>query len=76
MKSVILPFAILLTLHVQAQMNHEYKVTATYHISSPGGWDYIAVHDGSLYASHGTQVNILNEANGDSTGAFDVAFRM
>jgi YVTN family beta-propeller protein len=44
----------------------DYKVVNTYHIQSPGGWDYIAVNDGKLYVSHGTQVNILNEANGDS----------
>jgi YVTN family beta-propeller protein len=47
---------------------HEYKVVKTYHIASPGGWDYIAVNDGKLYVSHGTQVNILNEMNGDSIG--------
>jgi DNA-binding beta-propeller fold protein YncE len=47
---------------------HEYKVVRTYHIASPGGWDYIAVNNGKLYVSHGTQVNILNEATGDSIG--------
>jgi DNA-binding beta-propeller fold protein YncE len=48
--------------------NHEYKVVKTYHIASPGGWDYIAVNDNKLYVSHGTQVNILNEETGDSIG--------
>ena len=48
--------------------NHEYKVVKTYHIASAGGWDYIAVNNGKLYVSHGTQVNILNEMNGDSIG--------
>jgi len=47
---------------------HEYKVVKVYHIASPGGWDYIAVHNGRLYVSHGTQVNILNEQTGDSIG--------
>ncbi len=47
---------------------HEYKVVKTYHIASPGGWDYITVNDGKLYVSHGTQVNILNEETGDSIG--------
>lgn len=51
-----------------AQKTHDYKVTATYHIASAGSWDYIAVHDGKLYVSHSTQVNILNEATGDSAG--------
>src|ERR1043165_1776335 len=47
---------------------HEYKVVKKYHIASPGGWDYIAVNNGKLYVSHGTQVNILNEETGDSIG--------
>lgn len=47
---------------------HEYKVAKTFHIASPGGWDYIAVNNGKLYVSHGTQVNILNEETGDSVG--------
>lgn len=46
---------------VFAQNN--YKVANTYHIASAGGWDYISVNQGKIYASHGTQVNILNEAN-------------
>jgi len=46
----------------------DYKVVKTFHIASPGGWDYIAVNDGKLYVSHGTQVNILNEETGDSVG--------
>lgn len=45
-----------------------YKIVNTYHIPSSGGWDYISVNKGKIYASHGTQVNILNEANGDSVG--------
>ncbi|MFL5771653.1 MAG: YncE family protein [Flavisolibacter sp.] len=48
--------------------NHTYKISKTYHIKSPGGWDYIAVNHGSIYVSHGTQVNILNEETGDSIG--------
>ncbi|HVZ55988.1 MAG TPA: YncE family protein [Chitinophagaceae bacterium] len=42
----------------------------TYHIASPGGWDYIAAGPGNgrIYVSHGTQVNILNAATGDSVG--------
>jgi len=48
--------------------NTNYKVVKTYHIASAGGWDYIAVNSGNIYVSHGTQVNILNEASGDSVG--------
>jgi YVTN family beta-propeller protein len=45
-----------------------YKVVKTYHIPSAGGWDYIAVNNGKIYVSHATQVNILDEAKGDSIG--------
>ncbi len=45
-----------------------YSVKETFHISSPGGWDYLAVNNNKLYVSHGTQVNILNENTGDSIG--------
>jgi DNA-binding beta-propeller fold protein YncE len=50
------------------QNNHDYKVIKTFHITSSGGWDYIAVNDGKIYVSHGTQVNILSEQTGDSIG--------
>src|SRR5436190_6430422 len=63
--ALIALFAIASSCHSQ---NHEYKVVKTYHIASAGGWDYIAVNNGKLYVSHGTQVNILNEMNGDSIG--------
>src|SRR5450631_3213209 len=55
---------------VRAQSGSGFRVTNVYHIPSPGGWDYIAVGPGNnrLYVSHGTQVNILNEATGDSVG--------
>lgn len=66
--------------HSKAQ-NQDYKITTTYHIVSPGGWDYIAVNKGRIYVSHGTQVNILNEDSGDSvsfipntTGVHGIAF--
>ena len=51
-----------------SQKQHDYKIIKTYHIASAGGWDYIAVNEGKLYVSHGTQVNILNEETGDSIG--------
>lgn len=46
----------------------DYKVLKSYQILSPGGWDYLAIHQNKLYVSHGTQVNILDEATGDSVG--------
>lgn len=68
MKRLFLLLLPVLPLLSAAQKAHDYKVTATYRIASPGSWDYIAVHGGKLYVSHSTQVNILNEATGDSVG--------
>ena len=52
-----------------AQSASGYQVTKTFKIASPGGWDYIAVGpDKRIYVSHGTQVNILDQASGDSIG--------
>lgn len=51
----------------------KFSVQKTFHIASPGGWDYIAVGPGNnrLYVSHGTQVNILDETTGDSIGVIE-----
>jgi len=51
-----------------AQDKINYKVVKTFHIASPGGWDYIAVNNNRVYVSHGTQVNVLDENTGDSIG--------
>lgn len=67
MKQALLICSLCLSIIAAAQ-THEYKVVSTYHIASGGGWDYIAVHEGKLYVSHGGQVNILDEATGDSVG--------
>jgi len=47
-----------------------FAVANVFHIASGGGWDYIAVGPGNnrLYASHASQVNILDELTGDSIG--------
>lgn len=65
----------------QAQNKIDYKVVKTFHIQSSGGWDYIAVNNGKIYVSHGSQVNILDENTGDSvsvipntTGVHGIAF--
>lgn len=68
MKHLFFIAAIATSLCSQAQQPHPYKVSATYHITSSGGWDYIAVHDGKLYVAHSVQVNVLDEATGDSVG--------
>jgi YVTN family beta-propeller protein len=61
---------ILLTAHnVMAQGASGFRLTKSFTIGSPGGWDYIAVGpDKKLYVSHGTQVNILAQQSGDSVG--------
>jgi YVTN family beta-propeller protein len=68
MKPLLVACLLCLGTFSSAQNIHTYKVADTYHISSAGGWDYIAVHNNRLYVSHATQVNILSEANGDSLG--------
>ena len=53
-----------------AQQKTGFHIVAKHKIASSGGWDYITV-DGAgkrLYVSHGNQVNVLNEATGDSVG--------
>jgi YVTN family beta-propeller protein len=66
MKKILLFLPVLFSLFACAQ--NDYKVVKTYHIQSSGGWDYIALNNGKIYVSHGTQVSILNEASGDSIG--------
>jgi YVTN family beta-propeller protein len=57
------------TFFVHAQGTSGFRVAKKFPIASGGGWDYIAVGpDNKLYVSHGTQVNILNQENGDSLG--------
>jgi DNA-binding beta-propeller fold protein YncE len=55
--------------HLLAQTTG-FQVAKVFHIASSGGWDYIAVGPGNnrLYVSHGTQVNVVDETNGDSVG--------
>lgn len=69
MKKLLTAAGLVLSMASMAQ-NAGYSVLNTYHIASSGGWDYIfADPNGSgLYVSHGTQVNILDKATGDSVG--------
>ena len=68
MKQVISFFLVAASLTTIAQKHEDYKIVKTYHIKSPGGWDYLAINNGKLYVSHGTQVNILDKHTGDSLG--------
>ena len=58
---------------INAQHATGLHITNTFHIASPGGWDYLAVApvNNWLYVSHGTQVNILNKKTGDSVGVIE-----
>ncbi len=64
---LLLPFLLNKSL---AQSNPVYHITKTFHVGGEGWWDYIAVNSSlkRIYVSHGTHVNILNEADGDSVG--------
>ncbi len=58
---------------ISGQSASGYHVANTFHIASPGGWDYPVADPGSnkLYLSHGTQVNILDKETGDSLGIIE-----
>jgi DNA-binding beta-propeller fold protein YncE len=60
-------------INLQGQEANVFHIIKIFHIQSGGGWDYIAAGPGNnrLYVSHGTQVNILNETTGDSTGIIE-----
>ncbi|MBK5272244.1 MAG: YncE family protein [Bacteroidia bacterium] len=75
-KSILLPvfiFILINNIQMQTQAQNPFQIQKTFHIQSPGGWDYIAVNPGNnrLYLSHGTQVNILNLSTGDSIGVIE-----
>src|SRR5258705_6252799 len=75
MKKIILLSVIFLTASIFTclQAQKDLHILKTFHIQSPGGWDYISVGPGNnrLYVSHGGQVNILDETTGDSTGVIE-----
>lgn len=66
----VLLYSTLFSGQIFAQTASGYKVTNTFNIASPGGWDYLAAGPSSnrLYVSHGAQVNILDKTTGDSLG--------
>jgi YVTN family beta-propeller protein len=77
MKKTIVLFFVSILFHVSqktiAQATTGMHVINTFHIASPGGWDYIEVGpvNNWLYISHGTQVNVLNRKTGDSVGVIE-----
>jgi YVTN family beta-propeller protein len=60
-------------IRLYAQTNDSFHILKTFHIRSGGGWDYLAIgpDNNKLYVSHGTQVNILDKATGDSIGIIE-----
>jgi len=54
---------------LNAQNSSGFHLVKSYKIVSSGGWDYISVGPNNrIFASHGTQVNVLDEKTGDSVG--------
>jgi YVTN family beta-propeller protein len=59
-----------ISLNVSAQSKTGLHILKKHSIKSSGGWDYVTVDaaDKKIYVSHGTQVNVLSTATGDSIG--------
>ncbi|MBB5396469.1 YncE family protein [Mucilaginibacter sp. AK015] len=60
----------LTSLNASAQTKTGLHILKKHSITSSGGWDYVTVDaaEKKIYVSHGTQVNILSTATGDSIG--------
>ncbi|RYU90988.1 YncE family protein [Mucilaginibacter terrigena] len=61
---------VLIALGASAQNKTGLHILKKHPIKSSGGWDYVTVDaaEKKIYVSHGTQVNILSTATGDSIG--------
>lgn len=68
MKRIILSSLLIATAFIAYAQSAPLKIIKTYAIAGAGGWDYIAINNGKIYVSHGTQVNVLHENYGDSVG--------
>src|SRR4051812_1414285 len=72
MKKYLLFYCLMISacINSNAQKGKNFHLLRTYHIQSPGGWDYLIVGPGNgrLYVSHSTQVNVLDLKTGDSIG--------
>jgi YVTN family beta-propeller protein len=60
----------LMSINASSQSKTGFHVIAKHPIKSSGGWDYITIDAAGkkMYVSHGSQVNILSTATGDSIG--------
>ena len=52
----------------QAQTKTGIHLLRTHPVQGDGSWDYLLADQGKLYVSHGTQVDILDQTTGKSTG--------
>jgi DNA-binding beta-propeller fold protein YncE len=72
MKQLNLLFSLIVCIAISypiiGQNKSDLKILTSFHITSAGGWDYLAINGDKLYVSHGTQVNILDKKTGDSLG--------
>jgi DNA-binding beta-propeller fold protein YncE len=73
MKKILFTLAFLFTpglTPVAVFAQSHYHIAGVFHIPSGGGYDYTTVDSASnrLYVSHGTQVNVIDKATGDSIG--------
>ena len=62
----ILVMVCFLNFNVQAQKS-SYRIAKTIQLTGDGGWDYLSVDEINhlLYASHGTQVNVVDLKKGE-----------
>jgi YVTN family beta-propeller protein len=69
-KTLLFLFIAVASLNVSGQTKTGVHILKKHPIKSSGGWDYVTVDaaDKKIYVSHGTQVNILSIATGDSIG--------
>ncbi|TFF38891.1 YncE family protein [Mucilaginibacter psychrotolerans] len=69
-KAIAIALFALASYTASAQNKTGLHILKSHIINSPGGWDYVTVDapNQKIYVSHGTQVNILSTATGDSIG--------
>lgn len=70
LKALVLLVIAFAALNTNAQTKTGLRILKKHPIKSSGGWDYVTVDAANkkIYVSHGTQVNILSTATGDSIG--------
>jgi YVTN family beta-propeller protein len=69
-RGLIATCLVIASLYTFAQTKTGLRILKKHAIKSSGGWDYVTVDaaEKKIYVSHGSQVNILSTATGDSIG--------